>query len=40
MRHLVKKLAPAKVAKTVSEADPDVVFPFEVEALTDGRLAR
>ena len=40
MRHLLKVLAPAKIAKTVSPPDPDVVFEFDVAALSDGRLER
>jgi len=38
MRHLLKVLAPKGIAKTVAEPDPKVVFEFETEALTDGRL--
>jgi polyphosphate kinase 2 len=40
MRHLVKALAPKDLAKTVSEPDPDILFPFELSALEDGRLAK
>ncbi|WP_411287378.1 polyphosphate kinase 2 [Phenylobacterium sp.] len=40
MRHLLKVLAPAKIAKTVSPPDPDIVFEFDVAALSDGRLER
>jgi len=38
MRFLLKALAPKDVRKDVPSADPDVVFPFETAALTDGRL--
>ncbi|MBU1374627.1 MAG: polyphosphate kinase 2 [Alphaproteobacteria bacterium] len=38
MRHLLKELAPHDIAKDVPAANPDVVFPFEPAALTDGRL--
>ena len=38
MRHLLKVLAPKGIAKTVAKPDPKVVFEFETEALTDGRL--
>jgi len=38
MRHLLKVLAPKGIAKTVEKPDPKVVFEFETEALTDGRL--
>jgi polyphosphate kinase len=38
IRHLLKELAPHDVAKDVPAANPDVVFPFEPAALTDGRL--
>ena len=40
LSHLVKTLAPAGIAETVSSPDPDVLFPFEISALTDGRLER
>lgn len=40
LRHLVKTLAPRDIAKTVAAPEPDVLFPFEVTALTDGRLER
>ncbi|HEX5378462.1 MAG TPA: polyphosphate kinase 2 [Phenylobacterium sp.] len=40
IRHLVKALAPKDVAKTVDKPDPKVVFPFEMAALSDGRLER
>lgn len=40
MRHLVNAIAPKGIAKTVEDPDPKVVFPFDIEALTDGRLER
>ena len=38
MRHLLKVLAPKDIAKAVPKPDPKVLFEFEDEALTDGRL--
>jgi polyphosphate kinase 2 len=38
MRHLVKTLAPKDIAKGVDKPDPEVLFPFELPALSDGRL--
>ena len=38
--HLVKTLAPKDIAHEVDAPDPDVLFPFEIAALTDGRLER
>jgi polyphosphate kinase 2 len=38
MRHLLKTLAPPKIAKSVAAPEPDVLFEFELDALTDGRL--
>ena len=40
IRHLVRTLAPKDIARTVDAPDPDVLFPFELSALTDGRLER
>ncbi len=40
IRHLVKTIAPKDIAKTVDAPDPDVLFPFELAALDDGRLAK
>jgi polyphosphate kinase 2 len=40
IRHLVRTLAPKEVAKTLDAPDPDLLFPFELAALTDGRLER
>ena len=38
MRHLLKALAPKAIAKDVPAPDPDVLFPFDPEAVKDGRL--
>ena len=38
--HLVKTLAPKDIARKVDAPDPDVLFPFEMAALEDGRLER
>ena len=40
MRYILNALAPKAVAKSVEKPDPKVVFEFETEALTDGRLER
>ena len=40
LRHVVRTLAPHDIAREVEAPDPDVLFPFELGALTDGRLAR
>jgi polyphosphate kinase 2 len=40
IRHLVHALAPSSIAKELDRPDPDVLFEFEVSALTDGRLDR
>jgi len=40
MRHLLKRLAPKSIAKDAPKPDPNVVFPFDTAALTDGRLER
>jgi polyphosphate kinase 2 len=40
IRHLVQVLAPKAIAKTLDRPDPTVLFPFELAALTDGRLER
>jgi polyphosphate kinase 2 len=40
LSHLAHVLAPAKIADRVPPPDPDVLFPFEIAALTDGRLER
>jgi polyphosphate kinase 2 len=38
IRHLLKQLAPPEIAEGVPAPDPDILFPFEPAALTDGRL--
>lgn len=38
MRHILHCLAPPEITKTVAVPDPQVLYPFEAEALTDGRL--
>jgi polyphosphate kinase 2 len=36
--HLLRTLAPADISGEVAEPDPQVLYAFEAEALTDGRL--
>ena len=40
LRHLVHTLAPADIAREIELPDPEILFPFEISALTDGRLHR
>ena len=40
LSHLAHTLAPKKLLKDVPAPDPDVLFPFEMSALSDGRLER
>jgi polyphosphate kinase 2 len=40
LSHIVRTLAPKPIAHEVDPPDPDVLFPFELAALTDGRLER
>jgi polyphosphate kinase len=40
MRHLIRVLASADIAKTVDAPNPSVLFPFEATAIVDGRLER
>ncbi|WP_394646584.1 polyphosphate kinase 2 [uncultured Sphingomonas sp.] len=40
LRHLVHRIAPPAIAKDVPVADPDVLFPFDANAISDERLAR
>ena len=40
IRHLVNAVAPDDIAKKLDDPDPAVLFPFELAALTDGRLER
>ena len=39
MRDLLRRIAPPEIAAEIELPDPDVLFPFEAAALTDGRLA-
>ena len=39
MRHLLRAVAPAGIAREIKAPDPDILFAFELAALTDGRLA-
>src|SRR5689334_9264665 len=38
--HLVRTLAPKDIAREVDAPDPDVLFPFEMSVLDDGRLEK
>ncbi len=40
IRHLIQTLAPGDVRADYAAPDPDILFPFEETALTDGRLAK
>jgi polyphosphate kinase len=40
LSHLVRTLAPKDIAREVDAPDPDVLFPFELSLLTDGKLER
>jgi polyphosphate kinase 2 len=40
MRHLLHELAPAELRKGVAKPDKDILFRFNVKALSDGRLER
>ena len=40
LRHILRAVAPAGIADTVDRPDPAILFPFEADALTDGRMAR
>ena len=39
LRHVLHQVAPPDIAAEVKQADPEILFPFEVAATTDGRLA-
>jgi polyphosphate kinase len=39
IRHLLRELAPAEVARDAGLPDPEVLFAFEAAAIEDGRLA-
>jgi len=38
LSHLVNSLASKNISRTIDDPDPEVLFPFEMSALTDGRL--
>ncbi len=40
LRHLLRQIAPPKIARHVEAPDPAILFPFETAAIEDGRLAR
>ncbi len=40
MRHLVERLGVHGLSVTTRPVDPAIAFPFELEALNDGRMAR
>ena len=40
IRHVLRELAPEKVASKVEAPDKDILFPFDPAALTDGRLEK
>jgi polyphosphate kinase len=40
MRHLLKELAPPSIAGGIEPPHPDVLYTFEPDALSDGRLER
>jgi hypothetical protein len=40
IRHLLHAIGRPAVARKVDKPDPKVLFPFDPEALTDGRLER
>ena len=38
IRHLIQRAAPAEIAAAIDPPDPKILFPYEPEAVTDGRL--
>ncbi len=40
IRHLLHTVAPKEIRDGVAPPDPAIVFPFSLEAMTDGRLAK
>jgi polyphosphate kinase 2 len=40
IRHLLYEIADDEIAHDIKQPDPDVLFPFELDALRDGRLAK
>lgn len=39
MKHVLNHFADPGIARTAKRPDPDILFPFEAAAITDGRLA-
>jgi polyphosphate kinase 2 len=39
IRHLIQRVSPADISAAIDPPDPKTLFPFEPEALADGRLA-
>jgi polyphosphate kinase 2 len=40
IRHLLREVAPKKIARKIDAPDLKLIFPFEMSAIEDGRLAR
>ena len=40
IRHILHRIAPPDIAADVPLPDPDLLFPFDMAALEDGRLAK
>ena len=40
LRQVVGAIAPEKIAKSVAKPNPAILFPFEIAAISDGRLNR
>jgi len=40
IRHLLHEIADDEIAHDIKQPDPDILFPFELETLKDGRLAK
>lgn len=38
IRHLIQRIAPAEIAAAIDPPDPTILFPYQPEAVTDGRL--
>lgn len=39
IRHLLHEIADDDIAREIKQSDPDVLFPFALDAIKDGRLA-
>ncbi|OBX18609.1 polyphosphate kinase 2 [Erythrobacter sp. QSSC1-22B] len=39
IQHILSEVAPAEILQDVAPPDPEILFPFELAALEDGRLA-